>query len=390
MSGARLTHRTHIISQCTRYPTHSALNTPRGPSPPRLGARFSARPSSPSLSSPPPRTIPHASDADKELTPAFDSIPPGSNGPGSGSGDGGGRGDGDGGNGAAPLAAILAGKTIETLPAELAQALKSGKLPAEMAQRYLELSKNPFLAWLLNFAGFRERLLADPGFMIKVGIEVGIGICTKSTAEYAKRGESFNSQLDFVLANVIMALIADFMLVWLPAPTFAVGGGAAAAAAKAPNFLAKAFAGCPDNAFQKVPPGYAPFSLGQRFGAVVRNGGKLFGVGLFASLLGVGITNSLIAVRQVLDPSFVPLNDPQNVLVMSAAYGSYMASSSNLRYQILAGIVEERGIEMWFKSNPAVCAALSFVVRTGNTFLGSLLWVDYLQLLGLQKIGAGH
>ncbi len=26
-------------------------------------------------------------------------------------------------------------------------------------------------------------------------------------------------ELDFVLANVMMALIADFMLVWLPAPT---------------------------------------------------------------------------------------------------------------------------------------------------------------------------
>jgi hypothetical protein len=326
--------------------------------------------------------VPRASDADKDLTPAFGSIPPGSNGPNN---DGGDDGEGDGGNGAAPAAAILAGKAIETLPAELAQALKDGKLPAEMLQRYMDMSKNPFLAWLMSFGGFRERLLADPSFMIKVAIEVGIGICTKTTAEYTKRGENFNSQIDFVFANLVMALIADFMLVWLPAPTFAVRGGAAAA--KAPNALARVFAGCPDNAFQKVPPGYAPFSVGQRAGAVVRNGAKLFGVGLFASLLGVGITNGLVGLRSILDPTFVPLNDPQNVLVMSAAYGTYMASSSNLRYQILAGIVEERGIEVMFKSNPALCAALSFVVRTGNTFLGSLLWVDFLNILGLQKIG---
>lgn len=32
-----------------------------------------------------------------------------------------------------------------------------------------------------------------------------------------------------------------------------------------------------------------------------------------------------------------------------------------------------------FKSNPAACAILSFIVRTGNTFLGSLLWVDYIR-----------
>jgi hypothetical protein len=48
-------------------------------------------------------------------------------------------------------------------------------------------------------------------------------------------------------------------------------------------------------------------------------------------MLGVGCTNVLLAVRSVLDPTFVPLNDPQNVVVMSAAYGSYMATSSNLR-----------------------------------------------------------
>lgn len=40
-------------------------------------------------------------------------------------------------------------------------------------------------------AGFRERLLADPSFLVKLGIEVGIGICTKCTAEYAKRQGTF-------------------------------------------------------------------------------------------------------------------------------------------------------------------------------------------------------
>lgn len=50
-------------------------------------------------------------------------------------------------------------------------------------------------------------------------LQVGIGIFTKSTAEYTKRGENFNKELDFVAANIVMALVADFMLVWLPAPT---------------------------------------------------------------------------------------------------------------------------------------------------------------------------
>ena len=63
----------------------------------------------------------------------------------------------------------------------------------------------------------RDTCCADHSRLVQ--LQVGIGICTKSTAEFGKRGELFWVELDFVLANVIMALIADFMLVWLPAPT---------------------------------------------------------------------------------------------------------------------------------------------------------------------------
>ncbi len=222
-------------------------------------------------------------------------------------------------------------------------------------------------------------------------------------------------------ANVLMALLADFMLVWLPAPTLALG------AKKASSGLLNVFAGCPDNAFQRVQvsgcmvhmqlpspggltwrpdpdgmgfheaavrmrsqrhaayavrgphvlshlttsgntqascqhlhitstghhqslaspppaplthnppppftlqPGMEPFTLGQRVGAVLRNGIKLFGVGVTASFIGVAVTNTLLQVRSFLDPSFLPVNKAQDVLATSAAYGVYMATSSNLR-----------------------------------------------------------
>lgn len=48
------------------------------------------------------------------------------------------------------------------------------------------------------------------------------------------------------------------------------------------NFLAR----CPDNAFQKVPPGMEPFTGLQRLGAILRNGAKLLGVGFCASMIG--------------------------------------------------------------------------------------------------------
>mgnify|MGYP001807008317 CR=1 FL=1 len=191
----------------------------------------------------------------------------------------------------------------------------------------------------------------------------------KITAEYTKRQENFAKEADFVFANTLMAIIADFMLTWLPAPTLSyrwggaggagwmggevgrgrrpgrvcaaftwvwvgMGGGGigirgAMATARrscewpvvllrnlvafgptpptapchpAPpstplttlrpratasgNALVNFFASCPDNAFQKVPPGMEPFSLSQRLGAILRNGSKLLGVGFCASLIG--------------------------------------------------------------------------------------------------------
>ena len=75
--------------------------------------------------------------------------------------------------------------------------------------------------------------------------------------------------------------------------------------------LAGFFANCPENAFQRVPQGYKPFTPLQRSGAVIRNGAKLLGVGFGASLIGVSITNALIFLRQQMDPSWSPQNAPQ-------------------------------------------------------------------------------
>ncbi|KAK9809869.1 hypothetical protein WJX72_000680 [[Myrmecia] bisecta] len=285
------------------------------------------------------------------------------------------------------LLAVLSEHRFErsSLPSDLAGALAAETLPQEVLERYLGLQHSA-LAPLLQLRGFRERLLADPSFFVKVAIEVGIGIFTKTSAEYTKRGAAFSAELDFVAANILMALVADFMLVWLPAPTLSYSPKED----KEQNTLAAFFASCPDNAFQTVPPGYQPFTLAQRAGATVRNGAKLLAVGFTASLLGVGVTNAIIFVRHLLDPSWAPPNDPQDVLMLSLAYVSYMAVSSNIRYQVIAGVIEQRGIEVVFADRPRICNLLSFLVRTSNTFVGSLMWVDYIHLLGFQANVSAH
>lgn len=309
---------------------------------------------------------------------------------GYGGGDGGrsgGDGDGTSGDGPQPkgtgIEALLlaAGRSLDTIPADLAAGARAGKLQPEILERFFRL-ENSLLGPLMKIDGFRERLLADPGFFVKVGIEVGIGVACKITAEYEKRKGHFAKELDFVFANMVMALIADFMLVWLPAPTYSFK-----AASKTSGRISQFLANCPDNAFQKVPAGMQPFTLGQRSAAVLRNGVKLLGVGMFSSLFGVTITNVLQGLRTALDPTFVPQNPPQDILITSLIYGSYMASSSNLRYQILAGVIEERGIEVLFKGDRAKIGALCAVLRTLNTFLGSLMWVDYIRMFGYQKSG---
>lgn len=68
---------------------------------------------------------------------------------------------------------------IETLPNDLVAAIQAGRIPGAVVSRFLELEKSGFFRWLLNFGGFKERLLADDLFLAKVGIECGVGIFTK-------------------------------------------------------------------------------------------------------------------------------------------------------------------------------------------------------------------
>ena len=116
----------------------------------------------------------------------------------------------------------------------------------------------------------------------------------------------------------------------------------------------------------------------------------------------------------------MPLNPPQNPFITAALYGLYMSVSSNircasvhrlfaasvhahavglvisaldvqmhnacLRYQLVAGVIEERGIEEYI-ADRRICNVLSFIVRTSNTFVGSLLWLDFIRFFGLQSSG---
>lgn len=123
-------------------------------------------------------------------TPIKTAIFSSGNGGGIGTGGGGSGGGGDGGGDGesedrdrnreeALLALAEVGRPLEYLPADLAEAVKAGRVPGSIVKRFFELEKSSVFRWLLNFGGFRERLLADDLFLAKVAMECGVGIFTK-------------------------------------------------------------------------------------------------------------------------------------------------------------------------------------------------------------------
>ncbi|XP_058082674.1 protein RETICULATA-RELATED 4, chloroplastic-like isoform X2 [Magnolia sinica] len=203
----------------------------------------------------------------------------GSNGGSGGNGDGGKDGAGDKNRTEALLTLAEIGRSLDTIPSDLASAIRAGRIPGSIVRRFAELEGSPILKWLLQFGGFKERLLADDLFLAKVGMECGVGIFTKTAAEWERRRENFVKEIDFVIADLVMAIIADFMLVWLPAPTVSLRPPLTVNAGS----LAKFFYSCPDNAFQVALAGTS-YSFLQRIGAIARNGSKLFVVGTSSSL----------------------------------------------------------------------------------------------------------
>jgi hypothetical protein len=72
-----------------------------------------------------------------------------------------------------------AGRVLESLPKDLQSAIEAGRVPGAVVEKFLEMEKSGVLRWLMQFGGFKERLLADDLFLAKIFMECGVGIFTK-------------------------------------------------------------------------------------------------------------------------------------------------------------------------------------------------------------------
>lgn len=61
-------------------------------------------------------------------------------------------------------------------------------------------------------------------------------------------------------------------------------------------------------------------------------------VGMCAGLTGTAISNTLLLLRQKLDPNFKSQNEAPNVPLNAATWAAHMGISSNVRYQVLNGL----------------------------------------------------
>lgn len=87
-----------------------------------------------------------------------------------------------------------------------ALALPAASVPAPvpLLRRHMQRRWAAVLGGGLPSSCGKPLALPASQFAPQVAIEVGIGVCTKTTAEYTKRGDDFKSQLDFVFANLVM------------------------------------------------------------------------------------------------------------------------------------------------------------------------------------------
>lgn len=81
-------------------------------------------------------------------------------------------------------------------------------------------SRIPLLGWLaLRWPALRDRLAANPRFGLQMGVELTVGLVTKSLAEVQVRGERFWKEFDFYLSDMALELFGDAMLVFLLSPS---------------------------------------------------------------------------------------------------------------------------------------------------------------------------
>lgn len=269
-----------------------------------------------------------------------------------------------------------------SLPLDMLEAAKSGGLRELLLLRYLELQAS---GWPLSFimtscSMLRNRMLADPSFLFKVGTEIVIDSCCATLAEVQKRGKDFWAEFELYLADLLVGVVVNVALVGMLAPYARIGQPSLSKGVF--GRMQHAYAALPSSVFEAERPG-CRFSVKQRIATYFFKGVMYGAVGFACGIIGQGIANLIMTAKRSIRKSEEDIPVPP--LVKSAAlWGVFLAVSSNTRYQIINGL--ERLVESspLAKKVPPVAMAFTIGVRFGNNIYGGMQFVDWARLSGVQ------
>ncbi|XP_077222589.1 protein RETICULATA-RELATED 1, chloroplastic-like [Tasmannia lanceolata] len=269
-----------------------------------------------------------------------------------------------------------------TLPSDMLEAAKTIGIPKLVLLRYLDLQESvwPLGVAMRSCSLLRNRMLADPAFLFKVGIEIVIDSCCATFAEVQKRGKDFWAEFELYVADLLVGGVVNIALVGMLAPYARIGQPS----------ISKGFFGSmqrtcgalPSSVFEAERP-RCKFSIDQRIGTYFYKGVLYASVGFACGLIGQGIANSIMTAKRSIKKSEGDIPVPP--LVKSAVlWGVFLGVSSNTRYQIINGL--ERVVETspMAKRVPPVAMAFTVGVRFANNIYGGMQFVDWARWSGVQ------
>ncbi|KAK1322038.1 hypothetical protein QJS10_CPA03g01727 [Acorus calamus] len=264
-------------------------------------------------------------------------------------GDGGGGGDGENGGKDEEEFGPEVMKETEvrgaSLPSDMLEAAKAVGLRKVLLLRYLDLQN---AVWPLGFlmkscSLIRNRMLADPAFLFKVGTEIVIDTCCATFVEVQKRGKDFWAEFELYVADILVGLVVNVTLVSLLAPYACIGQASTSNGLL--GRMSRVYGALPSSVFEAERP------LSCLADGLVRPGCRFL-------------------VQQRIGTYFYKV--------------SFSRFSSNTRYQIINGL--ERLVETSpvAKQVPPVAMAFTVGVRFANNVYGGMQFVDWARWSGCQ------
>ncbi|URE15300.1 hypothetical protein MUK42_11946 [Musa troglodytarum] len=249
------------------------------------------------------------------------------------------------------------------LPSDMLEAAKASGIQKLLLYRYLDLQASawPIGVAVKSCAIVRNRMLADPSFLFKVGTEIIIDSCCATFAEVQKRGKDFWAEFELHLLQtvywaVLHVLMELFLAVYLKLQD------------QDANFQSNS-----ELRLIFISDTFMYWMQGLLYGSV----------GFACGLIGQGIANFIMTAKRTVKKTEEDIPVPP--LIQSAAlWGVFLAVSSNTRYQIINGL--ERLVEgsSLAKQSPPIAMAFTVGVRFTNNIYGGMQFVDWARWSGVQ------